>query len=116
MRNEIGGVMNMHWLFWALLIAGILLVIWPFFAAVSTGVAIFLWILGALLIIAAFFVLPAWWARPAVSTAGPSGYAGEETTGPGAIFREQDNPAFSHEYRAPKNPPEEPPPGERRNP
>jgi hypothetical protein len=49
----------MHWLFWVLLIAGIVLVIWPFLATVSAGAAIFLWIIGALFIIAAFFVLPA---------------------------------------------------------
>lgn len=104
----------MHWLFWVLLIAGIVLVTWPFFAAVSTGAAIFIWILGAILIIAAFFVLPAWWARPAMSTAGPGGYAGEEIPGPGAIFQGPTTPAHHDEYRSPDNPPEEPPPPEER--
>lgn len=96
----------MHWLFLLLLIAGILLVIWPFFAPVTATAAIILWILGALCIIAAFFALPAWWARPAAPAAGP----GE----PGARYGSPTMPASRGEAH-PENPPNEPPPpGEKR--
>ena len=53
----------MNWLFWPLLLAGMALLIWPFFMTFSIGTAIFLWILGALSVIAAFFILPAWWTK-----------------------------------------------------
>ena len=69
----------MNWLFWILLLAGIVLVIWPFFTALSAGMAIFFWILGALAIIAAFFVLPAWWGRP--TTAMETGGSGTNYPG-----------------------------------
>jgi len=100
-----------NWLFWTLLIVGIILVIWPFFTALSTGAAVFLWILGALFIIAAFFMLPTWWARPAMTTPGPGGYTGEETAGPGAMYP---GPA---PYRTAETPSEEepPPPEDRRD-
>jgi len=102
----------MNWLFWTLLIVGIFLVIWPFFAALSTGAAIFLWVLGALFIIAAFFVLPTWWAaRPAAAPAGMGRYAEPETEPyPGPAQNQ-----LRGEYRATEPPPnEEPPPSEYR--
>lgn len=99
----------MNWLFWTLLIVGIILVIWPFFAALTTGAAIFLWVLGALFIIAAFFVLPTWWARPATAPAGTMGYTGEDIARPGAAYPPRG------EYRATEpSPDEEPPPPEDR--
>lgn|GEM_PF-2077319 len=106
----------MNWLFWTLLIAGIVLVIWPFFAALSTGAAIFLWVLGALFIIAAFFVLPTWWARPAVAPAGMGGYSGQEPIEPGAAYPGPSQTMPRGEYRAAETPPDEkpPPPEERR--
>ena len=55
----------MGWTFWALLLAGIVLVTVPFFASLSAALAVMLWMLGALSVIAAFFLLPAWWARTA---------------------------------------------------
>jgi hypothetical protein len=61
------------------------------------GAAIFLWILGALFIIAAFFVLPAWWSRPATARAGAgysgSDYTGRATTEPRTDYRQTDRQA-----------------------
>ncbi len=51
----------MNLVFWTLLIAGILLVLWPVLVTMSTGAALTIWLLGALLLIAAFFVLPSRW-------------------------------------------------------
>ena len=54
----------MSWLFWSLLMIGLALIVWPFFMSFATPAAAFLWVVGALFIIAAFFVLPTWWIRP----------------------------------------------------